>query len=90
MKKPLILGEFGKSWKLPGYSIENRNACFGKSYDAVYSGAKSGVACVGGLFWQLLAQGMETFRDGYDVVLEENPSTAALIAQQSQRRQNLN
>ncbi|KAK9951151.1 hypothetical protein M0R45_006610 [Rubus argutus] len=69
---------------------KNRNTYFGKLYDAVYSSAKSGGACVGGLFWQLLAQGIETFRDGYDVVLEENPSTAALIAQQSQRLQKLN
>ncbi|PRQ34358.1 putative mannan endo-1,4-beta-mannosidase [Rosa chinensis] len=90
MKKPLIMAEFGKSWKYPGYTIENRNAYFGKLYDAEYSSAKSGGACVGGLFWQLFAQGMENFGDGYQVVLEESPSTADVIAQQSQRLQSLN
>ena len=40
---------------------------------------------VGGLFWQLMAQGMDAFRDGYEVVLEEIPSTARVIAQQSHK-----
>lgn len=40
---------------------------------------------MGGLFWQLLAEGMDSFRDGYEVVLSENPSTASLIAQESQK-----
>lgn len=46
VKKPLILGEFGKSLKLPGYSIENRNAYFRKLYDGVYSSAKGEPALV--------------------------------------------
>ncbi|KAL6132865.1 hypothetical protein ACLB2K_065104 [Fragaria x ananassa] len=90
VKKPLIMGEFGKSSKYPGYSTENRNSYFEKLYDDVYNSAKSGGSCVGGLFWQLLAQGMATYGDGYEVVLEESASTGDVIAQQSQRLQLLN
>lgn len=85
VRKPLIMGEFGKSYKLPGYTLEKRNAYFGKLYDVVYGSASSNGACAGGIFWQLLAQGMDNFRDGYDVVLEESPSTASVIAQQSHK-----
>lgn len=85
VRKPLIMGEFGKSYKLPGYTIEKRNTYFGKLYDVIYGSASSDGACAGGLFWQLLAQGMDNFRDGYDVVLEESPSTASVIAQQSHK-----
>lgn len=79
------MGEFGKSYKLPGYTIEKRNAYFEKLYDTVFRSASSNGACAGGLFWQLLAQGMDNFKDGYDVVLEESPSTASVIAQQSHK-----
>ncbi|XP_062008853.1 mannan endo-1,4-beta-mannosidase 4-like [Rosa rugosa] len=85
VRKPLIMGEFGKSYKLPGYTIEKRNAYFEKLYDVVYRSASSNRACTGALFWQLLAQGMDNFKDGYDVVLEESPSTASVIAQQSHK-----
>ncbi|KAB1203243.1 Mannan endo-1,4-beta-mannosidase 4 [Morella rubra] len=83
LKKPLLLGEFGKSSRLPGYSLEGRDAYFQKLYKAIYTSAKSGGPFVGGLFWQLMAQGMDNFRDGYEVVLEESPSTASVIARQS-------
>lgn len=51
----------------------------------MYSSARGGGAAVGGLFWQLLVEGMDSFRDGYEVVLSENPSTANLISQESRR-----
>ena len=41
--------------------------------------ACSGGPCAGGLFWQLMAQGMDGFRDGYEVVFEESPSTTRII-----------
>ncbi len=58
---------------------------FGKKYEAIYNSASTGGPFVGGLFWQLMAQGMDAFRDGYEVVLEETPSTARVIAQQSHK-----
>ncbi|KAM1768342.1 hypothetical protein ACFX12_046322 [Malus domestica] len=85
VKKPLILGEFGKSYKLPGYSIEKRNTYIAKLYNGIYNSASTGGSCVGGLFWQLMAQGMENFGDGYEVVLEESPTTANVIDRQSRK-----
>ncbi|WCJ22572.1 Mannan endo-1 4-beta-mannosidase 4 [Euphorbia peplus] len=85
LKKPLVIGEFGKSFKEPGYSLENRNKYFQKIYDAIYTSVRNGGPFCGGLFWQLLAQGIDNMGDGYQVVLEESPSTAAIIAQQSQK-----
>ncbi|KAL4362861.1 hypothetical protein GQ457_04G029660 [Hibiscus cannabinus] len=83
VKKPLVIGEFGKSFKLPGYSLEKRNSYFQRIYNAIYDSARSGGSCAGGLFWQLLSLGMDNMGDGYQVVLEQSPSTASIIAQQS-------
>ncbi|PKI35596.1 hypothetical protein CRG98_044050 [Punica granatum] len=58
-------------------------------YGAIYGSASSGGPCVGGLFWQLLARGMSNMADGYEVILEENPSTANVISQQSWRLSSL-
>lgn len=85
LRKPLILGEFGKSSRLAGYRQEKRDMYFGKIYEAIYNSSSTGGPFVGGMFWQLMAQGMDTFRDGYEVVLEETPSTARVIAQQSHK-----
>ncbi|XP_059643772.1 mannan endo-1,4-beta-mannosidase 4-like [Cornus florida] len=85
LRKPLMLGEFGKSSKTAGYSVGVRDEYYGHIYDAIYDCAKSGGPLGGGLFWQLLAQGMDNFGDGYQVVLEESPSTASVISLQSQR-----
>ncbi|BFG24050.1 hypothetical protein CerSpe_103240 [Prunus speciosa] len=85
VKKPLLMAEFGKSYKLPGYVLQKRDAYFGKIYSDIYSSASRGGSCVGGLFWQLMAPNMDTFRDGYEVVLEQSPTTATVIAQQSRK-----
>ena len=85
LKKPLIIGEFGRSSKLPGYSLEKRNSYFQRIYNAIYNSARSGGSLVGGLFWQLLSPGMDNMGDGYEVVLEQSPSTANIIAQQSHK-----
>ncbi|KAK8718222.1 hypothetical protein V6N13_045465 [Hibiscus sabdariffa] len=89
VKKPLVIGEFGKSSKLPGYSLEKRDAYFQRIYAAIYSSASSGGACAGGLFWQLLTLGMERTADGYEVVLQQSPSTASIIAEQSHKLSSL-
>ncbi|KAK6260445.1 Glycoside hydrolase [Theobroma cacao] len=89
LRKPLLIGEFGKSFKLPGYSLEKRNYYFQKIYGAIYNSARSGGSCAGGLFWQLFSLGMDNMGDGYQVVLEQSPSTAHVIAQQSQKLSSL-
>ncbi|XP_052188694.1 mannan endo-1,4-beta-mannosidase 7-like [Diospyros lotus] len=83
LRKPILFAEFGKSWKDPGFNTDQRDLVFNTVYSAIYSSARGGGAAAGGLFWQLLTEGMDSFRDGYDVVFAESPSTAAVIAEQS-------
>ncbi|XP_022132099.1 mannan endo-1,4-beta-mannosidase 7-like [Momordica charantia] len=83
LHKPVLFAEFGKSTKYSG--SDQRDQLFNAVYSAVYSSARTGGAAVGGLFWQLLVEGMDSFRDGYEVVLNENLSTANLISQESQK-----
>eukprot|EP00268_Persea_americana_P041413 TRINITY_DN4123_c0_g1_i1.p1 TRINITY_DN4123_c0_g1~~TRINITY_DN4123_c0_g1_i1.p1 ORF type:complete len:474 (-),score=89.34 TRINITY_DN4123_c0_g1_i1:453-1751(-) len=85
IRKPLLLAEFGKSWKDPGFSSYQRDTLFNTVYSKIYSSAKRGGPAAGGLFWQLLTEGMGSFRDGYEIVLSESPTTASMIAQQSHR-----
>ncbi|KAL2497776.1 Mannan endo-1 [Abeliophyllum distichum] len=85
LKKPLLLTEFGKSWKDPGFSPYQRDMLFNTVYYKIYVSAKRGGAAAGGLFWQLLTEGMDTFRDGYEIVLSENSSTANVISQQARK-----
>lgn len=83
LRKPVLFAEFGKSTKSSG--IDQRDRLFNTIYSKIYSSASGGGAAVGGLYWQLLAEGMDNFRDGYEVVLSEKSSTASLIAQESQK-----
>lgn len=85
LRKPVLLTEFGKSWKDPGFSTYQRDQQFNAVYAQIYWSARRGGAAAGGLFWQLLTGGMDSFRDGYDLVLSENPSTASVIALQSRK-----
>jgi len=89
LKKPLLLAEFGKSWKNTGFNSYQRDALFNAVYYNIYSSASRGGAAAGSLFWQLLTEGMDSFRDGYEVILSESPSTANMIAQQSRRLNHL-
>lgn len=83
LHKPLLFAEFGKSWKV--YGAEKRDQLFDTVYSAIISSASSGGSAVGGMFWQLLAEGMDSFRDGYEVILTENASTSSLITQNSDK-----
>ncbi|TXG52193.1 hypothetical protein EZV62_021362 [Acer yangbiense] len=83
LKKPILLAEFGKSLKTS--SANQRDKLYDTVYSAIYSSAKGGGAAVGGMFWQLFTEGMDNFRDGYEVIFSENPSTASLITEQSQK-----
>ncbi|KGN48849.1 mannan endo-1,4-beta-mannosidase 7 [Cucumis sativus] len=85
LRKPILLTEFGKSWKVPGYSTNERDLLFNTVYSKIYASARRGGAAAGGLFWQLLTEGMDSFRDGYEIILSQNPSTANVITQQSRR-----
>lgn len=86
LHKPLLFAEFGISTKnLGNNSSTLRDKFFNTVYSAVYSSASGGGTAVGGLFWQLLAQGMDSFRDDYEVILAESPSTSTLIAQESRK-----
>ncbi|KAM5564940.1 hypothetical protein ABKV19_019132 [Rosa sericea] len=85
LHKPVLFAEFGRSLKESGYTTSQRDQIFNTVYSAIYSSARGGGAAVGGLFWQLLAEGMDSFQDGYGVVLSESSSTVSIIAEESHR-----
>lgn len=85
LHKPVLFAEFGRSLKESGYTTSQRDRIFNIVYSAIYSSASGGGAAVGGLFWQLLAEGMDSFQDGYGVVLSEGSSTVGIIAEESER-----
>lgn len=85
LRKPVLFAEFGRSLKESGYTTSQRDRIFNTVYSAIYSSARGGGSAVGGLFWQLLVEGMDSFQDGYGVVLSESSSTVGLIAEESQK-----
>ncbi|KAL1569491.1 Mannan endo-1,4-beta-mannosidase 7 [Salvia divinorum] len=87
LRKPILIAEFGKSWRDRGFSPYERDVLFNTVYLKIYASAKRGGAAGGGLFWQLLASGMDNFRDGYEIILSDKrqSSTANLIAHQAHK-----
>ncbi|KAL3845718.1 hypothetical protein ACJIZ3_003121 [Penstemon smallii] len=83
LKKPLVIAEFGKSSKDPGFSINERDLYIGNVYRDIYKFARTGGTMSGSLVWQLMAQGMDSYYDGYQIVLSQNLSTAGIISRQS-------
>ncbi|CAF1986316.1 unnamed protein product [Brassica napus] len=83
LHKPIILAEFGKSTKKAGSA--QRDAVFNTVYGKIYESAKRGGSAAGGLFWQLLGNGMDNFQDGYGIILSQSSSTVNVIAQQSRK-----
>ncbi|XP_057973739.1 mannan endo-1,4-beta-mannosidase 5-like [Malania oleifera] len=85
LKKPLVITEFGKSSKDPGYTINARESYLNSVYTTINNFARSGNGgtIAGSLVWQLMAQGMEPYHDGYEIVLSQNPSTARIISAES-------
>lgn len=83
LQKPLLFAEFGKSLKISGPN--QRDELFNTVYTAIYSSASGGGAAIGGLFWQLFAEGMDSFRDGYEVIMSEGTSTVDIITRESQK-----
>lgn len=90
LRKPLLIAEFGKSSWSSGYTVEARDEYFGGIFNTAYESARNRGSCSGTTFWQVMAEGMDNWGDGYQVVLDQNPSTAAIIAKQSQRISSLN
>ncbi|KAM0903819.1 hypothetical protein ACQ4PT_018422 [Festuca glaucescens] len=82
LQKPLIVSEFGWSSRSNGYTVAARDDYFCMVYDAIYASVKEGGPCAGGLFWQLMAPGMDGWTDGYEVVVERCPTTTAIISQE--------
>ncbi|KAG9150405.1 hypothetical protein Leryth_014595 [Lithospermum erythrorhizon] len=82
--KPVVMAEFGKSLRLPGTNDNQRDELFDTIYSAILTSASGGGAAAGGLFWQLLTHGLDNFRDGYEIVFDESPTTATIIRRQSQ------
>lgn len=85
LHKPIILAEFGKSMKKPGYTPTQRDIVFNTVYSKIYGSAKRGGAAAGVLFWQLMGNGMDNFQDGYGIILGQSSSTVNIIAQQSRK-----
>ncbi|GFQ01303.1 putative mannan endo-1 4-beta-mannosidase 9 [Phtheirospermum japonicum] len=90
LRKPILVTQFGKSSRSLGYNVQDRDNYFRNIFNIVYSSAQTRGACGGALFWQVMAQGMENWSDGYEVVLEQSPSTASVISQQSRQIASLN
>ncbi|KAK4383481.1 putative mannan endo-1,4-beta-mannosidase 9 [Sesamum angolense] len=88
--KPLVVSEFGKSSRSSGYTVDARDRYFGLIFNTVYGCARRRGPCGGALFWQVMAEGMENWSDGYEVVLEQSPTTVGVIDQQSRRISSLN
>ncbi|CAN1835569.1 Mannan endo-1,4-beta-mannosidase 7 [Linum perenne] len=83
LQKPVLFAEFGKSSRTA--SVEQRDQLYNTIYTAIYSSARAGGAAAGGMFWQLFTEGMDSFGDGYEVILSKNTSTVGIIADQSQK-----
>ncbi|KAI3726608.1 hypothetical protein L1987_66406 [Smallanthus sonchifolius] len=83
LKKPLVIAEFGKSCKDPNFNINKRDSYINAVNRNLYMEARTGGTVGGGLVWQLLADEMGSYGDGYEIILSENPSTDSIISQQS-------
>ncbi|THU49797.1 hypothetical protein C4D60_Mb06t13310 [Musa balbisiana] len=82
--KPLVFEEFGKSKTTPGYSQKVRDDFFSFVYGVIYSDAESsGGSFSGGLLWQIMGDGMDSYYDGFAIVLSRDSTTRAVIKNQS-------
>ncbi|KAI7726032.1 hypothetical protein M8C21_009455 [Ambrosia artemisiifolia] len=81
--KPIFFAEFGKSLKQPSFNVTQRDQLYNAIYSWIYRSVSTGGAAAGGLFWQQLVQGMDAYKDGYEVILTEPSSTVRLITGQA-------
>eukprot|EP00253_Pinus_taeda_P006205 PITA_06205 len=85
LKKPVLFVEFWKSCKDPGFDIEQRDNLFDMVYKQIYASVSRGREGGGAMFWQLMAEGMSSYGDGYEIVLSQSPSTTSIISAQSHK-----
>jgi mannan endo-1,4-beta-mannosidase len=85
IRKPLLFTEFGEISKDENFTGQKRDIFYQNVYDEIYFSGTHGGSGVGALFWQLLVEGMDALKDGYELILSEVPSTAHLIAAQSRK-----
>ncbi|TVU44310.1 hypothetical protein EJB05_03746, partial [Eragrostis curvula] len=91
LAKPLLVTEYGKFiWDAEYSNRTQRDYFLGTVLDSIYESARDGGPLVGGAFWQLLDDGMDTFRDGYEIVLPEDRRAAAIIGNHSRQLAKLN
>ncbi|PIN11618.1 Mannan endo-1,4-beta-mannosidase [Handroanthus impetiginosus] len=83
LKKPLVIAEFGMSSKDSGFSLNERELYMGNVYRDIYKYARTGGTMSGSLVWQLVAEGMDGYHDGYEIILSQRPSTAGILSRQS-------
>ncbi|XAR61737.1 Mannan endo-1,4-beta-mannosidase [Bertholletia excelsa] len=80
LKMPVLFAEFGTPSTDPG-----RDAIYNATYSTIDLSAQAGGAAAGGLFWELLVEGLDYLHDAFGVLLNNGSSTATLIGQQSQK-----
>lgn len=85
LRKPLIVGEFGKPTNTPGYTQAQRDAVFSATFDTIYASAQKGGPAGGALFWHLISDGMSNFADPLSIVLSVNSSTVYIISEESRK-----
>ena len=85
LKKPILFAEFGKCYKDLVFGLGERNNLLYMVYRHVNASTSRGGVGGGAMFWQLMEEGMSSYGDGYEIVLSQNPSTAALVSGQSHK-----
>ncbi|XP_062212902.1 mannan endo-1,4-beta-mannosidase 3-like [Phragmites australis] len=88
--KPLLVTEYGKFLWEGVTNRTQRNYFLGMVLDSIYASASDGGPLVGGAFWQLLDDGMDTLRDGYEIILLEDSRAASIISRHSWQLAELN
>lgn len=83
LQKPLLVTEFG--WKKTSFDTNTREKLLGTVYSDIFLSASHGGAAAGSMFWQLLAEGLDSYRDGYELVFNESRTTDSLISEQSEK-----
>lgn len=89
--KPLLVTEYGKFlWEGGGANRTERNRFLDAVLGSIYDSAARGGPLVGGAFWQLLDDGMDALRDGYEIILPEDRRAAGIIGNHSRQLAQLN
>jgi len=89
LKKPVLFSEVGSHLEVKQNGLYDRDILLKTVYDKVYESAKKGQAGAGALIWQLMVEGLQSYRDEFSLVAREHPSTYKLIVHQSCRLKSL-